>query len=467
MKIGLVGPSYQQRSLPFDAQRTINLYPELDEYGKEPASLFSIPGKSLFATAGAGPIRGSFESANGRAFFVSGTNLYEVDVNGSETLLGSLLGSTGTVSMAEGNTQLAICDETNLYYLEYSSNTFAKVSDPDLPASVGFVTNIDGYFVVNENNSGRFYISALNDVTSWDALDFATAESSPDNLLCCINAVGQLWLFGSKTTEIWTNTGASSFPFARISGAVMEQGILARHTAIELENSVFWVGSDDFGNGVVYRANGFIPQRISTTPIEKRIQESSNTDKLSAYAYQEDGHIFYVITGGGLETSLVYDLTTQLWHERGFFNDDGNFEQDLAANHIFAFGKHLVGDRRNGNIYEQSLNFYTDAGEEIVRDRIYTHISDEDKRLRFNSLDLGVETGVGLQSGQGSDPLISMRLSKDGARTWTNWETTSIGKVGQYNTKVSFRRLGISEQLTINIRYTEPTKFAITGSYLF
>lgn len=465
MKVGLVGPSYEQRSLPFDAQRTINLFPILDEYGKETAALYGTPGKSLFATLGAGPIRGEFKSANGRAFAVSGTNLYEIDVNGNETNRGSLVGSSGTVSMAEGTTQLAICDGVNLYSFTYSSNTFTKVSDIDLPTSVGYVTNIDGYFVVNENNTGRFYISALNDVTDWDALDFATAESSPDILICPINAVGQLWLFGSKTTEIWTNTGAA-FPFARISGAVMEQGILAKHTALELDNSVFWVGADEFGQGIVYRANGFTPQRISTTPIEKRIQESTDVENLTAFAYQEEGNVFYVLTGGGLETSLVFDLTTGLWHERAFFNDDGEFEQDLAANHMFVFGKHLVGDRRNGNIYEQKLSYYTDNGEEIVRDRVYTHISDEDRRIRFSSLDIGFEVGVGLQSGQGSDPLVSFRLSKDGARTWTNWVTKSIGKVGEYSKKVTFRQLGIAEQITFNIRITDPVKVAITGSYL-
>lgn len=441
------------------------MFPILDEYGKEPAALYSTPGLDEFVTCGAGPVRGMFTSANGRAFVVSGTQLFEIFADGTSTARGSLLDSSGTVSMAEGTTQLAICDGVNVFGFTYSSNTFAKVTDGDLPSS-GFVTNIDGYFVVSENDSGRFYISALNDVFDWDALDFATAENSPDLLICTVNAIGQLWLFGDKTTEIWTNTGASNFPFSRISGAVMEMGIAARHTALEIDNSVFWLGKDEFGNGIVYRANGFTPQRLSTTPIEKRIQESSNIDEVVAYAYQEEGHLYYVLTGGGLETSLVYDLTTNLWHERAFFNDSGNFEQHLANSHIFAFGKHLVGDRRNGIVYEQSLNYYTDNGEELVRERVYTHISDEDRRIRFNRLDIGFEVGVGLQSGQGSNPLLSMQLSRDGGRSYTDWQTVSVGAVGKYQQKVSFRRLGIAEQLTFKIRYTEPTKCAIVGSYL-
>jgi hypothetical protein len=466
MKIGLVGGTYEQTSLPFDAQRSINLYAVGDPEGKETAALYGTAGLELFATAGAGSIRGSFLSSNGRAFFVSGTGLYEVDSAGVSTLIGSLLTSTGTVTFAEGTTQMAVCDANDLYSLTYSTNSFGKVTDPSLPASVGSVANIDGYFIVNENDSGRFFISSIDDVTQWDALDFATTESNPDKLLRPINAVGQLWLFGDKTTEIWTNTGAAAFPFARISGAIMEAGILAPNSALEIANTVMWLGADEFGSGIVYRANGFTPERVSTTPIEKRIQESTLKEDIYAWAYQEQGHTFYVLSGGGLETSLVFDLTTGLWHERAFLNGDGDFEQHLGSCHIFAFDKHLVGDRRNGNIYEMSLSNYSDNGEEIARERVYTHIIDESRRVRYNSLEIGFETGVGLQAGNGSDPIVSMQLSKDGAKTWSDWFNTSIGEVGKYQTKARFRRLGIAEQMTFKIRISDKVKVAIIGSYL-
>src|SRR5574343_978654 len=166
MKVGLVGPTYQQRSLVFDAQRSINLFPVLDQMGKEVAALYSAPGKSLFATAGIGPTRGSFASTNGRAFVVSGSMIYEVTAAGTTTSLGSLETSTGTVTIAENATKLAVCDGSKLYILTYSSNTFAKVTDPDFPSSVGMVTYIDVYFLVNQKSSGLFYISALNDGTS-------------------------------------------------------------------------------------------------------------------------------------------------------------------------------------------------------------------------------------------------------------------------------------------------------------
>lgn len=467
MKIGLVGGSYQQRSLPFNAQRTVNLFPIKDEGGKEVAALYGTAGKRLFAEIGLGPIRQEFSSANGRFFAVSGSKLYEVDSSASGTELGALDSSDGIVTMAENNTQLAICDGSKLYILTYSTNDFQKITLASFPSSVGVVTFIDGYFVVNENGTGRFYISGINDgLSSWDALDFATAESSPDNLVSVVNAVGQMFLFGSETTEVWTNTGDSLFPFRRISGAKMQTGILSPFTAVEIDNSVIWLGRDKLGQGIVYRAQGFTPIRISTTPIEILISHATDPVNMRSYVYHEEGNTFYVLTGGGLATTLVYDLLTQEWHERAYLNSSGNYETDLACCHAFAFGKHLVGDRRNGKIYEQSLDFYTDDGDLVSRKRIYTHLSDSGKRIRYNSLEIGFEAGVGLQTGQGSNPLVTLRLSKDGARTWSDAYTATIGAVGQYQQKIEFRRLGITEQMTFEIEITDPVKVAIIGSYL-
>jgi hypothetical protein len=466
MKIGIVGPTFEQRSLPFDAQRSINLYPVIDEMGKEVAAMYSVPGKELFATAGVGPIRGGFASTNDRVFFVSGSNLHEIFSGGTTSILGALDSSSGNLTFAENGTQMAICDGSKLYILTYATNVLTKVIDPDLPTNVGTVAYSDGYFLVSSVGTGRFYRSALNDGLSWNALDFRTAESSPDNLIRVITALGQIWLMGSFTTEIWTLTGDSNFPFRRISGAKLEVGILSPYSAVEIDNSIVWVGKDRFGQGVVYRAQGFTPIRISNTPIEKRIQEATNPDEIVAYAYQDEGNVFYVLTGGGLETSLVYDFTTQQWHERAFMNDAGVFETDLGMCHVYGFHKHLVGDRRNGSIYNLSQNVYTDGSSALVRERVYTHLSDEGQRIRYNALEIGIEAGVGLQTGQGSDPLISLALSRDGARTWIDCGTTSFGMVGQYLKKVEFRRLGIAEQMTFKIRISDPVKVAIVGSYL-
>lgn len=465
MKIGLVGQTYQQRSLPFDAQRTINFWPIFDDQGKEVSALYGTPGLKIFAQAGSQGHRQCFTSSNNRSFFVGGSTLYEVLSNGNTVNRGTLLTSFGNISMDENNIQLGICDGTNLYTFTYSNNTFAQVTDADLPSVVGFLTAIDNYFVIVEKNTQRFYISALNDGTDWDALDFASAESNPDILVAAKNALGQLWLFGKNTTEIWTNTGASNFPFRRISGAIMEVGIVAPHSVQDIDNSIYWLGRDKRGSGIIYRANGFVPEPVSAEPINILLKKATNIEEITSWTYQEDGHTFYALTGGGLETTIVYDVSTGEFHERSY-NNNGVLEQHLGQCVTFAFDKQLAGDRRNGNIYEMSLEHYDDNGEEIVSERIFTHLSDMDRRIRYNSVEISLETGVGNLTGEGQDPLISMQLSKDGARTWSNWFTQRIGKVGEYLTKVTFRRLGIAEQMTFKIRISAPIKKALTGSYL-
>lgn len=465
MKIGLVGGSYQDYSLPFNAERSVNLYPVFDKNGKEVAALYGTPGLSLFTTAGTGYCRGSFASANGRGFIISGSILYEIDSVGNITNRGSLLQNTGNVTIAENPFELAICDGSNLYILNYATNVFGKVTDVDLPTS-GTVAFIDGYFIVNKVDTGSFYISGLNDGTSWDALDFATAESSPDPLKRVYNALGQLWLFGSITTEIWTNTGSSVFPFQKISGGKLEVGIMSPYAIVTVDNAIIWLGQDDNGGFLVYKTTSVVPSVISPEPINMRFAEATNPEEIVAFIYQEQAHTFVVFTGGGLETSLVYDVDTEIWHERAYLNQDGDFELHLANCCMSIFNKILVGSRRDGKIYEMSMSFYDDDGDALLRERVYTHLFDENKRVRYNNLNIGFETGVGLQTGQGQNPIVALQLSKDGARTWSTTYTTSIGAVGDYRTQVNFRRLGVAQQMTFKIRISDPVKIAICGSYL-
>lgn len=465
MKIGLVGPSYSQRSLPFDAQRTINLFPVFDEQGKEVAALYGTPGLDSFASAGSGPIRNGFASSNGRVFFVSGSSLYETSSLGVTTNRGAINTSSGNISIDENPTQMFICDGADAYVFTYSTDTLVEVTDIDFPTA-GTSTYLDGYFIVNSVGTGKFFISSLNNGTAWAALDFATAESSPDSLIRVIRGVGQLWLLGNRTTEIWTNTGDSSFPFQKIKGADIEIGIMAAHTAVAQGNSLRWVGRSGDGDSIVYQADGFRPKRISTEAIELAISRATDKANMRAYTYQRDGHDFYILTGGGLETTLAYDITTNLWHERAFLNPMGDFEQHLASCCVFAFGKHLVGDRRNGNIYSMDMEAYLDGEDYIARDRIYTHIANEDERIRYNKLVVGFEPGVGLQAGQGSDPKAALRISKDGALTWSDSYLATIGRAGEYKNKSVFRRIGIAEQITFWLRITDPVRVAITGSYL-
>jgi len=167
-----------------------------------------------------------------------------------------------------------------------------------------------------------------------------------------------------------------------------------------------------------------------------------------------------------METTLVYDLATDIWHERAYLNDDGNYEQDIAAYATYAFGKILSIDRRNGNIYEQSLKYYSDNGDEIVRDRIFTHLSDENKPILYSNITVGFEVGVGNQISPARDPSAILYISRDGGKTYTGGREKSIGRAGKFRTRVVWHRLGQAREMTFRIRVTDPVKVAITGAWI-
>ena len=462
MEAGVVGGSSQEASLPFNAERSVNLYAVLDQQGKKPASLYSRPGNSLFATVGSGAGRGCFTSANNGSFVVSGSELYRVSSSGVGTLLGSLLTSSGDVTIAENGSQLAICDGTDLYIFIYATSVFQRVVSANLPSAASVVF-LDGYFIVNRSlTSGIFQISAPYDGLTWAALDFATAESSPDSLLRVAVIFGQLWLFGDTSIEPWNNTGNATFPFQRVnSSARLSVGVAAPSTVLELDNTAFWVGKDTNGTGIVYKADGFSPQRISTEAIELRIQSAPSIATLKAMAYQEAGHIFYIITGGGMETALVYDVSTRLWFEWAYLNSLGQYELPLTNALMYAFEKTLALDRLSGKIYHQSAAYYSDNGDEIARDRTFTHIFDNGNPFLIKNLTVNFETGVGNTTV--TNPKAMLYLSNDGGKTFYTYYETFIGKAGKFLTRAVWWRLGRHRQCTFRIRVTDSVKVVMTG----
>lgn len=462
MKAGVVGGSSQQASLPFDAQRTVNLYAVLDQEGKEPASLYSRPGNASFANVGSGPGRGGFNATNGRTFSVSGSELYEISSAGVGTLRGSLLTSSGDITIAENGVQLAICDGRDLYIFTYATNAFVRVVSANLPSAASVIF-LDGYFIVNRSlTSGIFQISSPYDGLTWAALDFATAESSPDSLLRVASIFGQLWLFGDISVEPWNNTGAASFPFQRVnSSARLSVGVAAPATVLELDNTAYWVSKDINGSGIVYKADGFSPQRISTEAIELRLQAAPSPSTLKAMAYQEAGHIFYIITGGGMETALVYDVSTRLWTEWAWLNSYGQYELPRANALIYAFGKTLALDRVTGRIYHQSSAYYSDNGDEIARDRIFTHIFDNGNPFLIKNLTVNFETGVGNTTIE--NPKAMLYLSRDGGRTFYIYYESFMGKIGEFLSRVVWWRLGRHRQCTFRVRVTDAVKVVMTG----
>ena len=500
MKSPILGSSYVARSVNAADNRMVNLFPEIiPEGGKEPAFLNRAPGLRLLTTCGIGPVRGMWQLGD-YGYVVSGTELYKVTSSWVATLIGSVTG-IGPVSMADNGTQLFIACNGPSYIYNSSTLAFAQITDPDFPGAVT-VGYLDGYFVFNEPNSQRIWVTSLFDGSSIDPLEFASAEGSPDGLVSLIIDHREAWLFGTNSVEVWYDAGLVDFPLTRIQGAFNEIGCAAAYSVAKLDNGLFWLGSDARGKGIVYRANGYTGTRVSTHAVEWHIQQYADISDALAYTYQQDGHAFYVLVFPSANATWVYDVATGAWTERAGL-DNGVFTRHRGNCQMAFSGEIAIGDFENGNVYAFDLDVFADNGQPQKWLRSWRALPTGENNLKRtvqHSLQLDCETGVGLngidpfdvfylmtedgeyiltESGEyivldnvttvGANPQVMLRWSDDGGHTWSSEHWKSMGTIGSYGKRVIWRRLGMTTKLrdrVYEISGTDPVKIAIVGAEL-
>ena len=470
MKTPILGSSYVARSVNAADARMVNLFPEVvPEGGKEPAFLQRCPGLALLATIGSGPIRGlwAFSSDATVAFVVSGTGLYKIDTGYAATLKGTVAG-TGPVSIADNGTQVFIAANGPSYIYNNTTGVFAQITDVDFPGALT-VGYLDGFFVFNEPSSQKIWVTSLLDGLSVDPLDFASAEGSPDGVVGLIVDHSEVWVFGTNSVEVWYNAGTADFPLQRIQGAFNEIGCISAFSIAKMDNGIFWLGADARGRGIVYRANGYTGQRISTHAVEWKIQAIGDLTTTIAYAYQQDGHVFYVMVfpSGGTETpSWAYDAATQAWHERAGYSAP-DFTRPRGNCQMAFNNEIIVGDYSNGKIYAYDLDDYEDDGgiQKWLRSwRALPPGQNNLKRTAHHSLQIDMETGDSSPAAE-----IYLRWSDNGGHTWSTYHTATLGAAGDYGKRVLYRRLGMTVELrdrVYELTMTDPAKIAIMGAEL-
>jgi hypothetical protein len=469
MKSPILSASYTARSANAAADRMVNMFPEaVPSGGKEAGFIMRAPCLRLLATVGAGEIRGLWKFGE-FMYVVSGQALYKVTKTYSSTLLGAISG-TGLVSMADNGIQLFVAANPKGYIYNANTNVFGEITSPDFPgAKTGGY--LDGYFVFNEPVTQRFWTTKLLDGTTIDPTEFASAEGSPDIIVATFADHREAWNFGTDSVEIYNNTGSLDFPLERIQNAFIETGCSAAYSIAKLDNSLFWLGSDARGNGIIYRANGYTPARVSTHAVEYAMAQYSRIDDAIAYSYQQEGHAFYVITFPTGNATWVYDVATDLWHERADFVN-GEFARHRGNCQVNFNNEIIVGDYQNGNIYALDLDLYLDNSKPQRWLRAWRALptgANNLKRTRHNSLQIDCESGVGINYGQGDNPQMFLRWSDDGGHTWSNEHKRSMGKIGETGRRVIWHRLGATNRLrdrVYEISGTDPVKIAIMGAAL-
>lgn len=468
LPLPIVGPAYKASSLNLSAQRCVNLFLEVGGPGaKEPLSLLSTPGltRRLQLPNAPAQIRG-MQIFRGLLWVVSGDTLFSVTTAFVPTIIGKLATSTGPVSMAINETQLGIVDGVLGYYYNFPSLTFGTITDAGFPTGAKRLSYLSGSFVVEDPQSEQFSWSALGDIRSWPGLNFASAEGQPDNIVSHLTDHLYLYLFGETTTEMWV---ADSGGFSRTGNTYIQQGIAAPFSPARIDNSLMWLGKDENGQGIVWQVRGgATPVRKSDHGIEAAIAAYERVDDAIAFVYEQGGHLFYVLSFPTASATWVYDISSDMWHERAHMDPaTGELSRHRANCHALFNGWHIVGDYANGRIYSFDLTNYTDDGDNIMRLRASQVVSNNQREISFSSVQIDVEGGTGLNDGLGRAPQMMLRYSDDGGHTWSSRRVTSIGRIGEYGYRAKFTRLGAGRNRVFELSVTDPVKVVILAGYAY
>ena len=464
-EIQLFGLGLHGKSPNVTANKLTNAYYEFQtERDRTKVAIYGTPGLTLFLDAGDTPWRGLHVfPGNSLLYGVHRGTFYSINNAGVTTSRGTIGTTTGRVSICDNGTQVAVVDGSEIYAYDTSApaTPIAAVADADRPISPNTCTFQGARILTDENNTGKFLGSGNSNVTSWAALDFATAESNPDNVVRVENYRGAVVLFGDLTTEFWQNVGGSGFPYLRVMGADAEYGLAARWSVGRFMGSLAFLAKNREGQIFVAMLDGFQARPISNFELDSIINGYGTKADATGFGYSLGGHPMYQLNFPTEGKSWLYDGSTNYWSEL-----ESSGSRHRAEIGVDFLNRTIVSDYSNGKLYIVDPDVYTENGTEIRTKLVGRHIFDRNMTFRLDSLELNGEFGVGLATGQGSDPQIMMRLSKDGGHSFGVEQWRSLGKVGEYANRARWLGLGMARDIVPEFTITDPVKRVFTTAVM-
>ena len=473
---GFIFGSNSTQAYSLDAEKSINLYVERAQapgVRNPDGALLSVPGFKAWSTGTTDVGTRALDVAAGRLFGVIGGGFYEFSNTGVATRHGTVAQDSNPAQLIYNGTvggQLGIASGGSIYTFVLSSNTFAG---PHFAGATTTMLNFaDGYGLAFAQGTGRVYLSALNNFTSWDLATFFQRSKFPDTWQTMfVDANGLIWMIGTETFEVWYNTGTGTQPWAVLSGLYGRWGIAAPFAYSVSSLGQYWLGQSPDGGIVPVATRGSVPQSVSSYACEKALQDIRRSGSISGaelLTYHDQGQTFPCFSFPNQNSTWVYSVQEKLWHERGKW--DSATQKYLAwapRVHADCFNKHLVGDRTTGTIWEMDTAYATDVdGHGIRRLRRTPGLTDEHQRHPIDRLQLLMDVGVGTQTGQGSNPRGMLRVSDDQGNTWSNELWRSLGRVGQYRQPVVWDRLGAKEDTMLEFVVSDPVPVRITDAWV-
>lgn len=415
------------------------------------------------AVSNSGPTRGSIKIVD-RAFEVCGSDFDEILGNGTFITRGTVGNDSLPVTMAATPQQLLLASAGTAYVFDLMANTLTAIPGVTFAGPVSQAAVCDGFFLLTIQNSKEFYVSAPLDATDWVTNGAAIVSVFADNIVSMLVHDREIWFWSDRDRTVYYDSG-NIFPFDVIAGTTIQAGSAAKSSPARIDDRVLWLNADDNGTATVKMGSGYTPQRISNHALEFAMQGYARVDDAVGMTYQLQGHNFYAIYFPTPSTMWVFDTLTGMWHEESFWvGDSGRYQAAHRWNHMFAFGRHLVGDWQSGKVYEMQIptqvgsawTFVDDDGATIRRMRRAPHISKEQKWAFYHYLNLFVETGLGPippLAGTADAPLLVIVQSPD-ATFWAvriNDDGTfnKVSGVDGPETGVFMNFEGMSFQLTI------------------
>lgn len=494
-RLPLLGGSYSPRSIIASAQRCINLFPERNPQGcAVPLTHYQRPGFLPLAQGDPSAVRGLYRASNGNGYGVIGQSVYSISSNFLLTKLGSLNEpSSVPVSFTDNGVTILLVDSSNQgYTIDMTTNTFALFVDPTGTfQGAARVDNIDGFVLWAPLSPGSaFFGSTLNNTLTIDPTYIAAKNNYPDPLQSLIVNRHEILLIGQLKSEIWYDAGGVLFPFLELPGAYIEHGTVATYSVCSQDISVYFLGQDLQGQGIVFRQRGYETKRISDHSLEFQLQQAVKRGAVLSdaigYTYQQGGHIFYVLNFPSADMTWVYDESTEFWHQRCWTDSNGNLHRDRGNCGAFMYGKNVVGDWQNGTIYALDQNTYVDnvAGQEYACSFIrgFPHIGtgeifvsgplqgqpmlSDGHEVQFNAFLVDIACGDVPNTPAGNPQHLTLRWSDDRGRTWGEGVNLSLGSEGEYKTQPSLKGLGQARDRVFEITYSANGPAALNGAWV-
>jgi len=477
--ISIANGFYESRSLPWSAQRCINWYPSYAENeALSQAVIFGTPGINLLANTGDGDSHRGFHVMAEIPYFVNDTILYRldrtIDPNGNEMFSVTQVGGDsppdilggGFVSMDDNGTQLCIVAPGVAGYIyNHETNVLQQITDPGFTAN-GLserVVVLDGFFthIAGKN----IFHSDVNDGLSYNALDVGQAQADPDFIVSMINYKNQLFILGRETIEVFANVGKFPFTYQRIPGFFIPIGCFAPFSVIKVNRQFAFLGGSTNEKPSIFWGSGQRFDRISTIPIDQKIQEATpeEIERAFTWSYSEDGGIFLGLAIGDL--CVVYDFNASrlagrpIWHERrSTITELINKQQRWRVQSMVkAYDRIIVGDQLTGRVGSISLNTFDEYDAFIRRSLSTRPLSEQSEHLFIDQMELTMESGVT----DDVDNVIKMHWSDDN-KIFNDLLPAQIGTTGQYGLRQFWRRLGYAPRWrTFEFVYTGRDKSAL------